>query len=106
MPPRVVRLADLPAALDAERIDVLATGGAFRFEHILSGAQASPPGSWYDQDDDEWACLVAGRATLAFEDGAVDLVAGDAILIPAHVRHRVARSDDAVWLALHFTQPT
>ena len=35
--------------------------------------------------------------------GVPNLLAGDALLIPAHCRHRVAEcSLDAVWLALHF----
>ncbi|MEM1295626.1 MAG: cupin domain-containing protein [Verrucomicrobiota bacterium] len=48
-----------------------------------------------------------GTATLEFEDGeTLDLVAGDALIIPAHRRHRVgSTSQDAVWLALHYPPP-
>ena len=47
--------------------------------------------------------LLGGNATLEFDDGSLALAAGDALLIPAHCRHRVAAcSLDAVWLALHF----
>lgn len=100
--PVVQHLADLPGPLDAEHLTTLAHGAAFRLEHILSGAHASPPDSWYDQAQPEWVVLLAGRATLAFETGTLELGAGDALLIPAHARHRVATSADAVWLALHF----
>ncbi|MGE3847259.1 MAG: cupin domain-containing protein [Gammaproteobacteria bacterium] len=99
--PTVLRLGTLPADLHAERITELAAGRRFRLEHILSGDHTSAPGFWYDQDSDEWAILLSGRAGLEFEEGEVELGAGDAVLIPAHLRHRVARSENAIWLALH-----
>jgi len=78
-------------------------GCPFRLEHIVSRGEASPAGFWYDQPQDEWVALLRGEATLAFQDGTLDLCAGDALIIPAHRRHRVAfTSADAVWLALHF----
>lgn len=47
--------------------------------------------------------LATGSAVLEIENAdALELQAGDHLLIPARVRHRVARvSRDAVWLALH-----
>ena len=99
--PTVLSLSALPAALDAEQVAPLAAGRSFRLDHILSGDHASAPGFWYDQGDDEWAILLCGRAVLEFEAGELELGAGDAVLIPAHLRHRVARSEQAVWLALH-----
>ena len=92
----------MPVALAAEQITTLAVGTHFRFEHMLSGSYASPPDFWYDQAQAEWAVLLAGSATLEFEEGSVVMTAGEALLIPAHLKHRVARSSDAVWLALHF----
>ena len=100
--PRVRSLLDLPTILSVEQFDILASGLHFRFEHILSGSHASPPDFWYDQAQAEWAVLLAGTATLEFEEGRVTMTAGEALLIPAHIKHRVARSSDAVWLALHF----
>lgn len=88
--------------LPAEQIDTLASGSRFRLEHILSDSHASPPDFWYDQAEDEWAILLAGSAVLEFEEGEVAMQAGDAVLIPAHRKHRVASSAHAVWLALHF----
>ncbi|MFD0895231.1 hypothetical protein KBB96_00270 [Luteolibacter ambystomatis] len=77
---------------------------AFELEEIVSRGQASPEGFWYDQPRDEWVLLVAGRAVLAFEPGGrMELVAGNHVLIPARLQHRVEEaSEDAVWLALHF----
>ena len=100
--PSVVLLADLPTDLPAEQISTLVTGAHFRLEHILSGACSSPADFWYDQDQAEWAILLAGSAVLEFEQGEVEMAAGDALLIHAHRKHRVARSAQAVWLALHF----
>lgn len=105
-----IRRLNLFAPLSAElrgeeRFFPLLEGGAFRLEHIVSHGCASEPGFWYDQADDEWVALLRGRATLVFDqpEETLELVAGDAVLIPAHRRHRVAAtSDDAVWLAVHF----
>ena len=72
-------------------------------EQIVSHGKASPEGFWYDQSKPEWVALLRGTARLEFDDGDRPLVAGDALLIPAHCRHRVAEcSQDAIWLALHF----
>ncbi|MBK8959444.1 MAG: cupin domain-containing protein [Proteobacteria bacterium] len=79
----------------------LASGSASASHPSLSGSHATP-GFWYDQAEDEWAILLAGSAALEFEEGVVEMSAGEALLIPAHVKHRVARSAQAVWLALHF----
>jgi cupin 2 domain-containing protein len=100
--PKAIALSALPACLPAEQVNVLASGTRFCLKHILSGSHASPEGFWYDQPDDEWALLLAGSAVLEFEAGVVEMSAGEAVLIPAHVKHRVARSAQAVWLALHF----
>jgi cupin 2 domain-containing protein len=96
--------APLPAEeAGAERFVPLLQGGGFRLEHIVSHGRASEPGFWYDQAEDEWVALLRGRATLIFEpEETMSLTAGDALLIPARRRHRVAAtSPDAVWLALH-----
>ena len=100
--PTVVPLCSLPAQLPAEQINILTSGSRFRLEHILSAAHTSAADFWYDQAQAEWAILLAGHAALEFEAGVIELRAGDALLIPAHKKHRVARSSDAVWLALHF----
>ena len=98
--------ASLPQRLDAELIEVLAQGSGLRIERIVSTGQASPDGFWYDQADDEFVVLVAGSATLRFEEGdqRLELAPGDWVEIPARVRHRVERTDASVptvWLAVH-----
>ena len=98
-----------PLAAEArgeEQFVPLLDAGAFRLEQIVSHGRASAPGFWYDQGEDEWVALLRGSAILVFEpEETLSLNAGDALFIPAGVRHRVAEtSDDAVWLALHTRQ--
>ncbi len=101
-------LASLPAASPEERFDSLLERRGARIERIVSTGQSSPPGSWYDQAQDEFVVLVAGAARLRFEDGdrVLDLAPGDWVEIPAHVRHRVESTQAepaTVWLAIHLS---
>ena len=87
----------------AEEVLPLLSAPALKLEHLVSHGKPSPPGFWYDQPGDEWVLLLRGRATLAFEEGSLDLDAGDCLTVPARLRHRVEKvSEDAVWVALHF----
>jgi cupin 2 domain-containing protein len=87
-----------------ELSETLASGSSLRIERIVSRGHASPAGFWYDQDEDEFVLLLAGSATLAFQEHPpLELAPGDHVLIPAHVKHRVERTDpaaDTVWLAV------
>lgn len=79
--------------------------GKSRIEAIVSNGQATPEGSWYDQDQDEWVVLLQGSAVLRFDNGKeIALEAGDYLLIPAHCRHRVESTTslpNCLWLAVH-----
>lgn len=106
LPPHGTLLGTLPPAGAEERFERLLQTDAACIERIVSNGQASPPGFWYDQPDDEWVMLVAGRAELLFDDAGAHtrlaLRAGDWVTIPARLRHRVeSTSADAVWLAVH-----
>lgn len=94
---------------DRETVDLLLDRPGARVERIVSTGQTTPPGQWYDQAGDEWVALLAGRATLRLGDGTlIELVPGDWLVIPAHLRHRVeATSADppCVWLAVHAAPP-
>lgn len=99
-------LADLPQDAAQECFAELLRTGSLRIERIVSCGQASPPGFWYDQDQDEWVLLVSGSAGLRIEceDRVRELRRGDYVHIPAHARHRVEWTDGhepTVWLAVH-----
>ena len=94
----------LPAVTGHEQIRCLLQSGDVRIEHIISHGQPSPEGFCYDQPNPEWVLLMKGSATLLLApEEKVELRAGDSLLIPAHLQHRVERtSEDAIWLAVHF----
>lgn len=110
MPPPPNLLSDLPAPGPEESFETLLTAAGFHVERIVSRGHASPPGFWYDQDEDEWLMLVTGAARLTLEgEKPVDLEPGSYLHIPARRRHRVDWTDPAqptVWLAIHFAAMT
>lgn len=88
-------------------METLKETGNLRIERIVSLGHASPPGFWFDQDQNEWVILLQGAARLRFEgeEGAVELTPGSYIDIPAQKRHRVEWTDPervTVWLAVHY----
>lgn len=93
--------------LEAEIFDALLVAPGIKIERILSTGQASPPGFWYCQTENEWVVVLRGSAGVKFEaeqDVRV-LHAGDAVHIPAHCRHRVEWTDPeepTVWLAVFY----
>lgn len=98
--------ASLPARRDDEEVTLLLGTPEVRIARIVSFGQASPPGFWYDQDEDEWVVVLAGAARLRLEGETSprELEPGDYLHIPAHVRHRVEWTDEhraTVWLAVH-----
>ena len=68
--------------------------------------QASPPGFWYDQPQDEWVIVLRGAAGLLVEgEPEQRLGPGDFVFLPARKRHRVTWTgpdEPTVWLAVHF----
>jgi cupin 2 domain-containing protein len=98
---------NVPEQLPEEQLTELLAAPGLRIERIVSTGQASPPGFWYDQDRAEWVLVLAGSAGLLIEGEPEPraLRPGDHVLIPAHVRHRVAWTDPArpiIWLAVHY----
>ena len=99
--------AGIPTSLPDELSEILLSRQGLRIERIVSHGHASPENFWYDQAEDEWILLLAGSASLQFEDEAKPrtLRPGDHLHIPAHRRHRVdwtAADTDSIWLAVFF----
>ena len=87
-----------------ERFEPFLQGqGGLLVERIVSYGHATPEGTWYDQERDEWVAVLEGEARLRYEDGKeVALGRGDHVFLPRHVRHRVAyTSSPCIWLAVH-----
>ncbi len=69
-------------------------------EQILSSASASD--ELYVQERDEWVVALEGSAVLEIDGVTVELTAGDWIVLPAGVPHRVVRTEHGTnWLAVH-----
>ena len=71
-------------------------------ERIESSAQVES--RLYDQEQDEWILLLQGKARLDLGGEEVDLAAGDCLLIPSRLPHRVLETSadpTCVWLAVH-----
>ena len=103
---KVENLLDgLPDDLPDEMFTTLHQAKGLRIERIVSTAQASLPGLWYDQDEHEWVILLQGGAAVEFEGDPepVQLRPLSYLNIPAHARHRVVSTDPSektVWLAI------
>jgi cupin 2 domain-containing protein len=82
------------------RIDHLYVRDLAASERILSSA--SPDLELYDQAQDEWVVLLRGEAQLELQGKALELKAGDSLLLRARVAHRVLQtSADALWSTVH-----
>ena len=101
-------LLDNPAAeLPDELFTTLFQAHDLRIERIVSQGHASPPGFWYDQEENEWVVVLEGSAAVQLEGEAepVELGRGSYLNIPAHARHRVVWTDPnqkTVWLVIHY----
>ena len=95
--------ANLGAAQGGEAFLTMFENANAKIERIFSHAHASPADFWYDQEEDEWVVVLRGAAILEFTDrDPVELIEGDYLTIPRHVKHRVARTSEAtIWLAVH-----
>ena len=99
--------ADAPANLPDELFTVLLERSGLRIERIVSHGHASPPGFWYDQEQNEWVLVLQGAARLRFEDQdqSIDMMPGDFVDIAGHRRHRVEWStpdEPTIWLAVFY----
>jgi len=92
----------LPEPKVGEVFDELLRVGGTRIERIVSSDRPEP--ELYDQDGDEWVCLLQGVAELEVRGESVTLHGGDYLHLPARTPHRVlvtSRDPVCVWLAVH-----
>jgi cupin 2 domain-containing protein len=102
----MMNLLNLPPDLpNEEYFEPLFSTANVIIERIISTGQTTPPGQWYDQEQDEWVVLWQGEAKLGYADGSTQaLTAGDWVLIPARQKHRVEYTSThppCIWLAVH-----
>ena len=93
--------------LTNEEVQTILKTDKFRLEKIVSRGHTTPPGEWYDQEENEWVMVVKGAAQLRFADSEnlFDMKPGSYITIPAHCRHRVEWTDpnqETIWLAVFY----
>jgi len=79
---------DAPAA--GERTVALVRSGGVVVEQIVSGVLAGPVD--YLEDVHEWAVVLAGRAVVERGADRFELGAGEWILLPAGIRHRLVET--------------
>lgn len=74
-----------------------------KIERIISQGHTTPVAEPYVQDWDEWVLVLTGSARLKLVGlGERSLTAGDHLLIPAGVAHRVTYTEDpTIWLVVH-----
>lgn len=99
-------LDNLPSDLPEELFTTILQANNLRIEQIVSQGHASPPGFWYDQEENELVIVLEGSAAVQFEGDAepVEFRQGSYLNIPAHARHRVAWTDPnqkTIWLAIY-----
>ncbi len=93
--------------LSEEFFETIAESDNVRIERIVSDGHTSPPGFWYDQDQNEFVIVLKGNAVLEFEDGTTQKMSeGDYQIIPAHKKHRVSYTDTngkTLWLVVFYS---
>lgn len=104
MPDKNNLFTNLPKDTTQEHFSDLVNSSSTRIERIVSFGQSSPQTGWYDQEEDEWVCVLSGYGVLLFENGnKIKLNVGDHLLIPAGCKHKVLETDsnsETVWLAV------
>ena len=105
---KIENLFDVPLGKMANEIveEIFSTKNFF-VERIISDGQSSPQNFWYDQNTNELVFLLSGSAEIEFENEVVKLKPGDYLLIPAHTKHRVGKTDvnqKSIWLTFHYNE--
>jgi len=78
----------------------LVRASSFAVKQVLSGQLAGPAD--YYQEEDEWALVLSGSATLSVGDATVTLAGGDWVWLPAATPHRLIEAAPGTsWVTVH-----
>ncbi len=104
---KISNIFELPDKLPSQEFsELLLDNDRLTIERIISTGQTTPPGEWYDQEQDEWLIVLQGEGELGYEDGSrIMLTTGDYLFIPAHQKHRVEYTSSeppCIWLTVFF----
>lgn len=89
---------------DDEIINIIAENKNIRIEKIISDGHTT---DWYDQDQNEFVCLLSGEAEIEFinnngENSIKILNCGDCLVIYKHERHRIIKQGKCNWLCVFY----
>jgi cupin 2 domain-containing protein len=105
MLPEVIKLFPENPQPGVEQFRDLLSGKRFVVEHIISHGEVCEADFWFDHSKKEWAALIQGKVTMEFEDGILELEAGDSLIFQPHQKHKITKTTvDAVWIAVHFEE--
>jgi cupin 2 domain-containing protein len=105
MLPEIIKLYPENPQQGVEKFYNILSGKKFVLEHILSNGEVCEEGFWFDQEKKEWAALIKGKVTMEFEDGILELKAGDSLIFKPHQKHKIIKTTvDATWVAIHFEE--
>jgi cupin 2 domain-containing protein len=80
----------------------LARSGRLSVHHILSGPLPGPV--HYRQDEDEFALVIEGAASLEVEGQVLDMGSGDWVWLPAGTEHSLLSAEPGTrWLTVHWS---
>jgi cupin 2 domain-containing protein len=87
---------------ETERFETLLQCRNVTIERIQSPADTRS--ELFVQQQDEWVCLLQGKAQLEMAGKTLQLTAGETLFIPAGTPHRVLNTGaqpSCIWLAVH-----
>lgn len=90
---------DLPPK-DNESFDTLLQKENVTIKRIISNALSTP--QIFNQNCDEWVCVLKGCAKIEMEGEVYKLKNGDTLFIPAYTEHTLLKTKKTVvWLAVY-----
>jgi cupin 2 domain-containing protein len=96
----------MPKEIPEEFFETIVKSDEVMIERIISKGHATKEGKWYNQNKNEFVIVLKGDAIIEYKDGKkIEMNIGDYIIIPAHTKHRVLKTNEKVetiWLAVFY----